>query len=419
MHVTRDMMHPDLRFCGELIRKLLPYFKTSTFEKSNKALKLMKGHAGPGIRYEQRYIPRDPSGGVAVGAGASGAPDVPGAPGVPGAPDAYDVSGASNIPCTLASPAAAAPRPSADSLRICVYAPRDFAPADGPVPGVLWIHGGGYCLGAPEQDESFARLLMRTRPCVVVMPDYRLATEAPYPAALEDCHAALVWMRDHADELGIRPDQLMVGGDSAGGGLTAALCILERDKLRGESLGGAGSAGTGSAGTSASDGVRIAFQMPLYPMIDDRMNRPSAVDNDAPVWNSKSNECGWRMYLGDLFGTDDVPPTVAPSRLEDCSDLPPLLTFVGDIEPFHDETVDYVARLEAAGVPTQCRVYQGCWHAFDILASRSEPGKDARRFLADGFSRAVDAGDAGDAGVAGGARGARGAGRVDPAEAHP
>src|SRR5690606_30824760 len=132
------------------------------------------------------------------------------------------------------------------------------------VPGVLWIHGGGYAQGVPEMSHDMYRQLIGTRDCVIVAPDYRLSIDAPYPAALEDCYEVLLWMKDHAQELGIRSDQLMVGGESAGGGLTAALAMYARD--RGE--------------------VNLAFQMPLYPMIDDRMVTESAGDNNAYVWNS-------------------------------------------------------------------------------------------------------------------------------------
>ena len=113
--------------------------------------------------------------------------------------------------------------------------------------GVLWIHGGGYVTGmAGMVHMSRAKNLAKKYGAVVISPEYRLAGKAPYPAALEDCHAALLYLKEHATELGVRSDQIMVGGESAGGGLAAALCMYEKD----------------------AGGVNIAFQMPLYPMID-------------------------------------------------------------------------------------------------------------------------------------------------------
>src|SRR3546814_1812257 len=113
-------------------------------------------------------------------------------------------------------------------------------------------------MGTPEQDITTCRRLITAQPCVIVASDYRLGIEAPYPAALDDCHDALLWLKTHAGELGVRDDQLAVAGMSAGGGLTAALTLLARD--RGD--------------------VNIAFQIPLYPMIDDRMDSESASDSD-------------------------------------------------------------------------------------------------------------------------------------------
>jgi acetyl esterase/lipase len=237
---------------------------------------------------------------------------------------------------------------------------RPAVPRDGAT-GVLWIHGGGYATGTPEQSRATARRLVAATNCVVVLPEYRLSTEAPYPAALDDCHDALMWLRDHAVELGVAEDQLVVGGESAGGGLTAALGLLARD--RGE--------------------VAIAFQVPIYPMIDDRPTASSR-DNHTPVWNTATNDAAWDLYLGDLRG-GDVPAYAAPARATDLAGLPPTLTFVGDIEPFHDEVVDHVARLRAAGVPVTSHVYPGAFHGFDLVAPAAPISRRARAFLLDGF----------------------------------
>lgn len=146
-----------------------------------------------------------------------------------------------------------------------------------------------------------------------------MSIDAPYPAALYDCYDALLWMKQKSTELKIRSNQIAVGGESAGGGLAAALTLYARDKKE----------------------VNIAFQIPLYPMIDDRNKTASALDNNAPIWNSRTNGWAWKLYLGDYYGKD-VPSYAAAARATDYSGLPPTITFVGELEPFRDEVITYV-----------------------------------------------------------------------------
>ena len=222
-------------------------------------------------------------------------------------------------------------------------------------PGILWIHGGGYVTGmAGMIYMSRAIHLVKKYGAVVVTPEYRLSKEAPYPAALEDCYAALTYLKEHADELGVNDSQLMVGGESAGGGLTAALCMYARDK--GE--------------------INIAYQMPLYPMIDNE-DTDSSRDNHAPVWNSKRNRKAWKAYLRDVHG--EIPPYAAPARQTEYANLPPAYTFVGDIEPFYCETLTFVENLQKAGVEAKVDVYPGCFHAFDMLLPFLKVSKQAAK----------------------------------------
>ena len=170
--------------------------------------------------------------------------------------------------------------------------------------GILWLHGGGYFAGSKEMvHASRAVDLVKQFGVVVLAPGYRLSLFAPYPAALEDGYASLLYLKEHAAALGVRSDQLMVGGESAGGGLCAAVCLRARDE-----------------GT-----VRVAFQMPLYPMLDDR-DTESSRDNHGRVWNTRRNHLAWKLYLR---GTDRVSPYAAPARAEDLADLPPAYSFVG------------------------------------------------------------------------------------------
>ena len=223
-------------------------------------------------------------------------------------------------------------------------------------PGILWIHGGGYITGMAEMVYfSRALPLVQKYGAVVLSPEYRLAKEAPYPAALEDCYAALLYLKEHADELQIDSRRIMVGGESAGGGLAVAVCLKAR----------------------RLDEVNIAFQMPLYPMLDDR-DTASSRENHGMVWNTKRNHKGWAAYLRGLSGTD-VPATAAPARETNYTGLPPAYTFVGERELFYCETVSYIEHLKAAGIPAVCQIYPSGMHAFDMLTPFRKISRQAAR----------------------------------------
>lgn len=227
------------------------------------------------------------------------------------------------------------------------------------LPGILWIHGGGYMLGmAGMVHMSQGKNLAKEFGAVIVSPEYRLAGKAPYPAALEDCYAALLFMWEHAEDLGIDRSKIIVGGESAGGGLAVAVCLLARNKAD----------------------VSIALQLPLYPMID-CFDTASSKDNHGKVWNTKRNHWGWRHYLGSLFGSDKVPSFASPARETDYTGLPPCYTFVSDGEPFYAETLTYVEKLKEAGVPASVDVYHGNTHAFDMLFPWLKKSREAKRKL--------------------------------------
>ena len=241
----------------------------------------------------------------------------------------------------------------AHRVRLLVLSP--LARSVEKVPGVLWIHGGGYQSGSAKEVFLTRALSMVVKfGMVLVAPDYRLSRRHPYPAGLNDCRAALLWLRDHTEELGVRSDQIMVGGESAGGGMTVALCMLARDRKE----------------------VNIAFQMPLYPMLDDR-DTESNRDNHARNWNTRRNRKAWKRYLRSAYRTEFVSRYAAPARCTDYRGLPPCYTFVGDIEPFRDETLAYVRHLQEAGIRAEVDVYPDFWHAYDVLMPASEKSRQA------------------------------------------
>ena len=229
----------------------------------------------------------------------------------------------------------------------------------GPVPGILWIHGGGYMTGmAAMVYASCGRMLAQKYGAVVISPGYRLSWRKPYPAALEDCYAALEYMAEHAKELGIRKDQLIVGGESAGGGLAAAVCLYARDH----------------------GNIAVAFQIPLYPMLD-CCDTPSSRDNHGHNWNTRKNHKGWKHYLGPLYGTPSVPKYASVARETDYAGLPPAYTYVLDGEPFRDETLTYIQNLRNAGVEASADVYPGNLHGFDQIQFWTKKAKEAKQQL--------------------------------------
>jgi acetyl esterase/lipase len=217
---------------------------------------------------------------------------------------------------------------------------------EGTLPCVYSIHGGGYVFGSYEMDDlRFDRWCVKHN-CVGVSVEYRLAPDAAYPGPLEDCYAGLKWVHDHADAIGIDRSRIGISGVSAGGGLAAALALLARD--RGE--------------------VPIAFQLLECPMIDDRQTSSSSRRDGMLIWSRESNEFGWRCYLGELYGSDDIPPYAAAARATDLRGLPPALVIVGGADGFRDEDIEYALRLGQAGVPPELHVLPGAPHGVQMFA---------------------------------------------------
>jgi acetyl esterase/lipase len=213
-------------------------------------------------------------------------------------------------------------------------------------PGILWIHGGGFTMGSVDVDEPLCRRLAAAVDAVVLSVEYRLAPEWTFPAALDDVYAALAWMHANAEKLGVDAGRIAIVGQSAGGALAAGATLLARD--RGE--------------------IAVAYQVLLYPCLDDRLTtRSSREILDPRTWNRSLAAGSWKAYLGNVDG-ESVSPYAAPSRATDLSRLPPTYVMVGAIDMLRDENVEYASRLMQSNVPVELHVYPGAFHGFDLLA---------------------------------------------------
>jgi acetyl esterase/lipase len=251
------------------------------------------------------------------------------------------------------------PQVDAPEVLVRVYRPENQVE---PLPALLWIHGGGYCLGAMESDDNVVRQIAKAVGSVIVSVEYRLAPEHPFPAALNDCSTALQWLADNTDTLAVDPARIAIGGISAGAGLAAGLALYVRDKTD----------------------ITLVFQFLLCPMIDDRcVTSSSHMITDERVWNRHSNLTAWKNYLrgendAETAPFDDVSAYAAASRAIDLSDLPPAYIAVGSVDAFVDENRDYAERLETAGVSTQLAVFTGGFHGFEFIAPAAVVSKTAR-----------------------------------------
>lgn len=247
-------------------------------------------------------------------------------------------------------------------VRCLLYTPRQ---ATGNRPGYVHIHGGGYIGGSPEGSDIVNLNIAKKLGAVVLSVSYRLAPECPIPGPLEDCYAGLGWLSQNADKLNIDPGRIGIGGESAGGGLAAALGILARD--RGE--------------------YPVCHQHLTYPMLDNLTG--SAGHEGDPlvgefVWTREHNQFGWACYLGD---SEPVAPQV-PSRLESYEGLPRTSIFTAALDLFRDENIRYAEELLRAGVAADLIVYPGACHGFQFVAGSGLSKRYSRDHL-EGLARGL------------------------------
>jgi acetyl esterase/lipase len=226
---------------------------------------------------------------------------------------------------------------------IRIYTPK--AASSEPRGCVFEIHGGGFIMGDIEMMDPWCQVAAARLDAVVVSVDYRLAPEYPFPAAIEDCYAALCWTAAHAQELGVAPERIAIAGQSAGGGLAAGTVLLARDR----------------------NGPRLCFQALDIPELDDRLETPSMkAFTDTPLWNRPNAVWSWKFYLGEKH-SGEVSPYAAPARAKDLSNLPAAYISTMEFDPLRDEGIDYALRMLQAGVQVELHSYPGTFHGSALL----------------------------------------------------
>ena len=235
----------------------------------------------------------------------------------------------------------------APDVRVIVYRPKD---ASGRLPVLLHLHGGAFCLLSPDTFAGMEANWSLDHGCVVVSVDYRLAPEHPFPAGPEDCYAALLWTVANASDLEIDLDRLVVTGGSAGGALSAALCLMARDR----------------------NGPKIAYQALMIPVIDDRLETSSHHGAEgAPGFNKAGNEGMWLHYLGEDYDRSNTSPYAAPVRAESLKGLPPAFVQTNGLDPLRDEGIAFAMRLMSEGVDVELYNAPGSYHGADPLDPRT------------------------------------------------
>jgi acetyl esterase len=231
------------------------------------------------------------------------------------------------------------PHAGEPDVRVLVYRPRGVA---GPLPLVVSIHGGAFCLLSADDFGATDGGMALLHRAVVVAVDYRLAPEHPFPAGVEDCYAALCWSVERAEELGADPSRIVVTGGSAGGALSAAVCLMARDR----------------------GGPAISYQALMIPVTDDRLDTPSvlAYREGHPGFSGIAAEGMWLHYLGEDRDPATTSPYAAPARAESLAGLPPAFVLTNGLDPLRDEGIRFAMQLMADGVPVELHNVPGAYH---------------------------------------------------------
>jgi acetyl esterase len=260
------------------------------------------------------------------------------------------------------------PGPGGD-IPLRIYTPESFSP----LPALIYFHGGGWVIGDLDSHDHLCRAIANRVPCAVISVDYRLAPEHKFPAAVDDSYAATEWIAAHAEELGIDPARIAVGGDSAGGNLAAIVTQIARDRC----------------------GPNLVFQLLIYPATDMQMGLPSIDENaDGPLLTKASMTWFVNHYLNSA--EDRTNPLASPLLARDLTGLPPAWIVTAEYDPLRDEGEFYCRSLRAAGVQAEVQRYNGMPHGFFSFMAALDAGRSA---FADAASRLRTAFDLADPGL--------------------
>lgn len=253
------------------------------------------------------------------------------------------------------------------TVRARVYKPEN---AQGPLPILLYFHGGGYATGWPERHHSMYKRLIAIKPCIIVAPAFRLSIEEPYPAGHDDCYDTLLWVNANAARLGGREDWIGVAGNSSGGGIAVSMAIRARD----------------------TKDVALAFLMPLYPMVDDRATNWSELPANKITWTARHGVLAWHLLLRSVRAQKqyDIPSYAVPARAQDFSNLPPTLSYVGSNDILRSEVETIVGKLEEAGNEVCFRVFDELFHAMEDSVPDHPVSKDVHAWIDREFAKMMD-----------------------------
>lgn len=233
-------------------------------------------------------------------------------------------------------------------------------------PGILFFHGGGFVLNYPENSHNDIKFILSNLDCVIIAPDYSKSLNNPYPSALNDSYQTLLWMKENSKKLGFRNDQIFTMGISAGGNLAISTALKARDKQE----------------------VSIAYQFVIAPMLDDRMLTNSMKDHDGPIWNEAQNRFAWNLYLKNVKG--EIPYYAAPSRCNNLEGLSPISGYIGDLDPFYDETVIFFNRLDKLNIKTNLKIFKNVYHGFKSVNPIAPKTIEAKEFIINELNMATN-----------------------------
>lgn len=247
-------------------------------------------------------------------------------------------------------------------IPVRIYTPE----GTGPFPLLVFFHGGGWVLGNIDSHDAVCRALTNAADCITISVDYRLAPEYKFPAAPEDCYAATRWAADNASSCNGDATRIAIGGDSAGGNLTAVVALMARDR----------------------GGPKLVYQLLMYPVTDHyTLNTPSYQANSEGYFLTKNDMIWfWDLYVSSEDDTKH--PHASPLQAQDLSNLPPAMVITAEYDPLRDEGEIYADRLREAGNQVTAKRYHGMIHGFVSFSGMVDQGKQAIEDAAAGLRKA-------------------------------